>query len=258
MTEAIYVSDEELQRFVDGELPESRYQEIAELLGSDPLLARAVDAYREINTMLAGLNLDVLSEPVPERLRIDAKRVTPSWWRHAAAVAALAIGLGVGWQLNAAFHPAHQGSLERLASGAVTAHEVYASEILHPVEVRADGEQHLERWLSKRLQFDIRVPDISSDGYRLLGGRLLPGDSVSPHALVMYERQDGARLSLYIARPADGEEPTALTYDSFENVGVYSWIDHELQCAVVASVDQELSRDRLHDLADKLYEQLEL
>ena len=79
---------------------------------------------------------------------------------------------------------------------AIAAHRTFSVETRHPVEVGANEEIHLVQWLSKRLGHQLIVPDLSTLGFRLMGGRLLPADS-GPAALFMYEDGKGTRLSCY-------------------------------------------------------------
>ncbi len=69
---------------------------------------------------------------------------------------------------------------------AAMAHVVYSREKRHAIEVMANEERHLVSWLSKRLGFALKVPNLSREGYALVGGRLLPGDQGSV-AHFMYE-----------------------------------------------------------------------
>lgn len=65
------------------------------------------------------------------------------------------------------------------ARRAALAHAVYAPEVRHPVEVAAVEKAHLAAWLSKRLEAEVRAPDLGGAGFALLGGRLLPGEALS-------------------------------------------------------------------------------
>ena len=134
-----------------------------------------------------------LDEPVPERLTQTVWRrsvhVDHRPWRLAAAgVAVLAVGMAVGvgigafWRGGSAREPAvaaNPGWIQRAA----VAHAVYAPEERHPVEVNVregDGarqreqEQHLSRWLTRRLSVPVKLFDLRSEGFELVGGRLLP------------------------------------------------------------------------------------
>ena len=98
------------------------------------------------------------------------------------------------------------------AQQAASAHVVYTPEVLHPVEVGADQEAHLVKWLSKRLGADIKAPSLVSVGYQLLGGRLLPGDS-GPAAQFMYNNESGKRLTLYVRTKAKDNEATEFRFE---------------------------------------------
>ncbi len=73
-----------------------------------------------------------------------------------------------------------------LARVAAVAHAVYSPEVRHPVEVGADQEAYLVRWLPKRLGANLKVPHLAAQGYPLVGGRLLPGER-GPAAQFMYQ-----------------------------------------------------------------------
>ena len=95
---------------------------------------------------------------------------------------------------------------------AALAHSVYTPEVRHPVEVSVrEGdlaqqkaqEEHLARWLTKRLAMPVKLVDLSAQGYILVGGRLLP-DANKPSAQFMYENAQGKRVTLYLRKPEPG------------------------------------------------------
>ncbi|MBC7975048.1 MAG: hypothetical protein H7138_08690 [Myxococcales bacterium] len=53
----------------------------------------------------------------------------------------------------------------------------------HPVEVKAQ-EEHLSRWLTRRLNVPVKLFDLWAQGFELVGGRLLP-DAEGPSAQLM-------------------------------------------------------------------------
>ena len=121
----------------------------------------------------------------------------------------------------------------------------------HPVEVGASDEAHLVQWLSKRLGYAIKAPDLSPQGLRLLGGRLLPGAD-GPAAQLMYEAPDGRRYTLYCAR-ASGRSETAFRFAEAGDTAAFYWIDAQAGYALVGPRD----RERLLKLARAIYEALE-
>ena len=81
-----------------------------------------------------------------------------------------------------------QDAETRVAGNAIAAHRIYVSERLHPVEVPAEQEAHLVQWLSRRVGKPLTAPNLKPQGYRLIGGRLLPAGGEAA-ALFMYENR---------------------------------------------------------------------
>lgn len=243
------VSDEALHAYVDGRLDAMRGAEVEAWLAVNAEAAERVRAYRAQNRALKALLDPVLDEPVPASLTESLyrpRRVRP--WRAAAAAAWVAIGAIAGYALHEWRTPPAVVATPFFERAAV-AHVVYAAEVLHPVEVRADQEAHLVQWLSKRLGKELRIPDFASLGYQLVGGRLLPGDK-GPAAQFMYQDTHGARLTLYVSTPGDDAPPTAFRYEEQAGTHVLYWMDRELGFALVGEQD----RARLLDVAHLAYQ----
>ena len=79
----------------------------------------------------------------------------------------------------------------------------------HPVEVPAADADHLVQWLSKRVGYQLRAPDLEKLGLKLVGGRLLPGPT-GPAAFFMYEAPSGERYTIYCARSQRARHGAAL------------------------------------------------
>ncbi|MBO9514329.1 MAG: anti-sigma factor [Variovorax sp.] len=221
------------------------------------------DALRE-------LHRDVLDEPVPPALlaaagmvaRSQARRA--SWARWGGMAAGLAVAFGAGWLASGQWNaPAAGAALARgpaareFVHAAALAYAVYAPEKRHPVEVGAAEQQHLVQWLSKRLDRPLRVPDLSPQGYALVGGRLLPG-SEGARAQFMFEGSGGERLTLYIGSlsPAPGAArggETAFRFSDDGPVPSFYWVDRGFGYALTGP----LSRDALLGLATAVHRQLE-
>lgn len=223
-------------------------------LSADPVVRETLDDWDRQDATLQALYGSVTDEPVPERLRtvIDeaaAHRALGSVFaRLAAAVVLLAIGGAAGWGTARLLAP---GVPEAdLAELAVRAHETYTPEIVHPVEVPAERHDHLAAWLSNRVGMKITLPDLQAEGYRLLGGRIVP-DEHGVAALLMYEDSGGKRMTLYIASEPGAEE-TGFRYASNDGISSVWWYEDGLGCAIVA----DLPRDRLKALGIVAYEQL--
>jgi anti-sigma factor RsiW len=241
--------DADLHAYVDGRLDAGRAAELEAWLAGDPAAAARIEAWRRQQQELHRHYDAVLEEPVPERLRRAAGR---SPWRPqalAAVVAWLVIGGTAGWQLRGA--PAPEARTAGLVRQAVLAHAVYVPEVRHPVEVGADQEAHLVQWLSKRLGTAVRVPDLQAAGFKLVGGRLLPGET-GPAAQFMYQDGAGRRVTLYLRHGGDARE-TAFRYAREGNVSAFYWVDRGAGYALAG----DLPREDLLALAEAAYRQLE-
>ena len=171
------------------------------------------------------------------------------WMQMAAAIVLLVAGAAAGYVLRGVVSPQHY-AITALLERAVSAHTVYVSEVRHPVEVDASEEAHLVKWLTKRLGAEVRAPSLSSLGYDLLGGRLLPA-SGTPAAQFMYQNTGGKRLTLYV-RSTDRSGNVAFQYESYGALSAFYWIDRPLAYALIG----ELPRAELLAIARITYEQL--
>lgn len=235
------LTEADLHAYVDGDLSPSRQKEVEAYLDAHPEAAAEVEDYRRMNAALHQLYDPVLDEPLPAQLAVRPARAR--LWRAAAAVAWMSLGGLIGWSLQPdmlvrlAGEPGHRDhALPDLVQPAAFAHVVYTPEVRHPVEVPATDEQHLVDWLSNRLHSDIRAPDLSGQGYRLVGGRLLPSTDRMA-AQFMYERADGLRVTLYVRRGAWENTSTAFRFDRTGGLGVFYWIDGPLGYALTGNLE---------------------
>jgi len=180
----------------------------------------------------------------------------PPWIGYTKAAMLVAVGIAIGLATPyfrtagapvAAAQPAATFSMR-----AARAHLVYAPEVRHPVEVDATQQEHLVKWLSKRLAVELKVPLLTGEGFELLGGRLLPGPE-GPVAQFMYQDSAGKRLTLYVSKPNRADQPAAFRYAQEGPVSVFYWIDRDCGYALSG----ELDRPTLTRVATAVYRQLE-
>lgn len=252
------VGEDDLQAYLDGRLAPERLAAVERYLEDHPSAASELERDR----MLLGELRDRLgpkaAEPIPTRLRISSIRVGVrrrrlAHLRSVAAVCAwLAIGGFGGWMANGLLEApkTDAGRIARMADDAISAYRTFVVEVVHPVEVRADEEAHLVGWLSKRLRTPVTAPDLTSLGYRLMGGRLLPGLS-GPAAMLMYDDDAGTRLTLYVK--TDETEDTAFQFVKQDGVSAFLWRDRGLGYVVTA----ETPREALMPVARLVYDELQ-
>lgn len=195
----------------------------------------------------------VLTEPIPARMYLRQ----PAWIGLTRAAAVFAAGIAVGLaasQLRPEAAPAAIAAQpQALAVRAARAHAVYASEVRHPVEVDATQQDHLVKWLSKRLGYPLKIPVLAGEGFELLGGRLLPGPDGGPVAQFMYQDSAGKRLTLYVSRRSRAEALSAFRFAKEGPVSVFYWIDRDCGYALSGEID----KPALARIATAVYRQLE-
>jgi anti-sigma factor RsiW len=245
------VTEDELHAHVDSELPADRRDAVEKWLAEHPEDAARVAAWRAQAEVIRAHYGATAVEPVPERLKLERlPRAGRSWAAiaTAATIVAFLVGTGVGWMARGA--SAGPSGFELFTSEALDAYRLYVVEVRHPVEVPGAERAHLAQWLSKRLGYVLRVPNLESLALKLVGGRLLPGPT-GASAFFMYEGPSGERFTLYCAR--SNEPETAMRFRAEDQAAALYWVDREL--AYVASGPP--NRDQLQRVAQAAYDQLE-
>lgn len=242
--------EEDIHALVDGEIEESQRAEVEAQLVGLPEEAERVRVYRQFNAGLKALYDPVLDEPVPARLL--ALRARRGVWlaRYAAAAVLIAFGVALGWFARS-LAPIAPSPAPTLARQAAVAHAVYAPEVRHPVEVGAAEEDHLVRWLSKRLGTELKCPKLGHLGFDLVGGRLLAGPN-GPVAHFMFQDARGARLTLYVSAQRGESRQTAFRFSQEDRISVFYWIDGRFGYALSG----EMGREQLLKIANHVYAQL--
>ncbi len=271
MTTPTPIDDEALSAWLDGELDDEQRARVEAWLRDHPEDAARVRLWAADAEALRARLEPVLAEPVPARLEQRVWRRAPralGWQRWAAAVALLVTGGLVGaaltWQLqrqqtaHLAAAPAAQGWVQRAA----VAHSVYVPEVRHPVEVKAQ-EEHLARWLTRRLERPVKLFDLRAQGFELVGGRLLP-DAAGPSAQLMYqpigqagEGAQAQRVTVYLRQPED-DTPAAFRYEQRGELGMFYWVEgaRGARPACGYAIVGALPRERLLALAEAIERQM--
>jgi anti-sigma factor RsiW len=251
-------SERDIHMALDGELPADERVAYETWLDSNPEMKAKSTRYTADLAALRVAFAGVLDEPVPARLQktvfgeAPIRGVAPHsrWWLAAAAAAVLAVG-GLGGYFAGKDRSGQEDPAEdQLAERAIAAHVIYAAEQRHAVEVPASDKDHLQTWLSNRVGLKLVAPDLTADGFQLVGGRLLPAGQ-SKAAMLLYQDDKGERISLFVT--VESAESAKGTYASAEDgpQAVY-WLDKGYGCAVVGS----LPRERLAAVARSAYSQL--
>jgi anti-sigma factor RsiW len=266
------VTEDELHALMDGRLSPGAHAALQARLAHDPHASATLSAYADQRKALRGLHRDLLDQPVPPGLLAtaiqlaDSRDRTSQWWRWGGMAASVVLVFGAGWVAHGQWQSMRpkadvaaakaRGTSQEFARQAAVAHVVYAPEVRHPVEVTAAQQEHLVQWLSKRVGKPLKIPDLTAQGFELVGGRLLPGDG-GARAQFMYQATGGERVTLYLgaidsaANAAAGLE-TAFSFSNAGPVPGFYWVDQGFGYALAG----KLSRESLMQLAQAVYQQL--
>ena len=246
------VSEEELHAYVDGAIAGGECAVIEKWLESHPDDAARVSAWRAQADAIRARYGAAANEPVPARFDLERlTRANRKWPRLAAAVALLAFLAGgtAGWLGRGTWEGSAPSAL--VTAEVLDAHKLYVVEVRHPVEVPGSEADHLSQWLSRRVGYAVRPPDLGASGLNLIGGRLLPSPSGPAAAFFMYEASSGERFTVYCRRAKAPE--SALRYRASGAVGSFFWVGDDVAFVVSGPAD----RARLQKVAESVYEQVE-
>jgi anti-sigma factor RsiW len=235
-----------LHAFGDGELDLVRSLEVERHLQECPACAAALRGQQALRESLAdpaffhrapaGLRGRVVA-----RLRSAAKPPAARHafpWRGAVAAAASVALLALGaW------------GLLRLRSGPsaedLVARQVYASHMRslledHLLDVKSSDRHRVKPWFAGRVDFSPPVPDLSGEGFKLLGGRLDYLDNRKAAAVVYQRRKHVINLFIRPAAGRSSQAPQALTVQGYQ---VLHWSDGDLTYWAVSDLNEEELRE---------------
>jgi anti-sigma factor RsiW len=246
------VTEDELNAYVDGELPADRRGAVEAWLASHPDDATRIASWRVQIEAIRARYAPIADEPLPDRLKLERLPGRGRSWAGiaaAAAILAFLIGGAAGWLARGASAAAPSG-FDLFTAEALDAYKLYVVEVRHPVEVPGAERTHLVQWLSKRVGYEVRAPNLEPIGLKLVGGRLLPGPT-GASAFFMYEGGSGERFTLYCAHAKDAQ--TQMRYRDGDQTAAFYWADREL----VYVMSGPAHRDTLQQVARAAYDQLD-
>ncbi|MDI1244495.1 MAG: anti-sigma factor [Rhodoferax sp.] len=265
------LSDDDLHTLVDGQGSRHELAALQARLADDPDAQARFTQWQHQRDLMHRLHAQVLSEAVPAALLQAAQAGSAvrstDWSRYGGMAAGVVMAFAAGWLANANWQDksAHNSVEPGMARAqperefihqAVLAHAVYTPEIRHPVEVSAQEQQHLVQWLSKRLNKPLKVPDLTTQGFDLVGGRLLPGEA-GARAQFMFQDTAGQRVTLYLGavHPTAAElssQETGFRFEPQAGIPSFYWIDQGFGYALAG----QLPHATLMQLAQAVYRQL--
>lgn len=247
------ITEEDLHAYVDAALSAARHTEVVDYLQAHPDVAARVDTYQAQRTALREALAPIAEEPVPAELNLAAliarhgRPARYGWRAVAAAVALFAVGGATGWLARG---PVQLSGIPALAQEAADSYQVYAPDQGRPVELAATDRALLVRWLSRRLNHPVVIPDLSASGYQFMGGRLVATPH-GPAGLLMYNDPSGTRLVLLV-HPMAPDVNANMTEHQEGPVGGYAWASEGVGYSLVGPATNK----ELHPIANEVRRQL--
>jgi anti-sigma factor RsiW len=246
------VQEDDLHAYADDRLDPGRRNEVEAHLQANPALRRRVEGWREQAQALRDALAFKLREPVPSSLhlgRLQERRAARQRWSlfsspgRVAAAMLLTLGLGIatGWTARGTLR---MGEVTRLGMEAAAAHSVFATDPTHPIEIGPENRTELVAWIDRKLHRSVNVPDLSAQGYRLIGGRVL-STMIGPAAMLIYDDDQGGRITLYLQPMRSDVAPMQPVSSGAANG--YAWIDGHMGYGVISDGDASM-----HGLADRV------
>jgi anti-sigma factor RsiW len=216
-------------------------------------VAKRITGFAGQRELLRKALASIADEPLPSQLNLSRIIENRRWRRlpvgwAVAAMLMLSIGGLGGWVMRGAVQ-ASPGGLAALAQEAAYSYQVYAPDRVRPVEMRATDSAQLVQWVSNRLHQPVKLPDLTTSGYRLMGGRLI-ATSHGPAAMFMYDDDRGDRL-VVLTRPMQSDQNAPMAPHAQGNVAGFAWADGGIGYSLVGQV----AADALKPIANEVRRQ---
>ncbi|HET9742191.1 MAG TPA: anti-sigma factor [Terriglobales bacterium] len=236
-----------LHAYLDNELDLVRSMELEDHLAECGECAHEVASYRTLRENIAGADLRYATPP-DLRSRIDAalrkeerqraKSARPQrsipWWNWATVAAACVI-VAAALIVPRFVSPRENSTLAR----ELVADHVRSLMASHLTDVLTSDQHTVKPWFTGKIDFSPQVPDLSAEGFDLIGGRLDYLDG-HPAAAIVYQRHKHV-INLFTWPSAGADEaPHATEQDGFH---VIQWRKGGMDyCAISDVNEQELSQ----------------
>lgn len=228
------ISEDLLHAFVDGELEQGQYSQLAEVIAQDPTLSQRIAAFRADKAMFAQVYGPLAERPLPadwvtqiER-SVGSRRVP-----HSALWMALAAALVIGIVSLAYFRPVPTDSGESIIREAIAAR----NHKLAPRETLEAGTmaqmQAIDHAAASSLKMRLKAPDLSRMGYRLANARVYEGVPGGKAVELVYKGADHSNLTIYVRRPT-----SAVRFDQFKRDGlrICIWQDDVIGTVITGNI----------------------
>jgi len=174
--------------------------------------------------------------PVDSRPLIAKKRPeSPSIlfgtsWNWLALAAAIVFAAVIAWNILPRLQRA--GNDQFLATQLIASH-VRSLMANHLTDVASSDQHTVKPWLDTKLDFAPAVPDLSSEGFPLIGGRLDYLDNRPVAALIYQRRKHFINLFVWRAALDETRTPRTITRQGYQ---LLHWVDSDFNYWAVSDV----------------------
>lgn len=180
-----------------------------------------------------------VDEPVPSVLfdSIEsgtAKRLSLS----TIAIVALFVGMGISFayaKVSSSYAPLTPTQLPANML-ALSAHNTFAVDLVHPVQVKANDMEHLENWLSYRVDSRVLLAEYNNVGYALVGANIVP-DGKHASSMLIYENAKQERVSVFTRYYGGSHDMSNIRSDKGLDLNLLSWQENGAQHTMVSSLE---------------------
>jgi anti-sigma factor RsiW len=236
------ITEGDLHAFIDDALSDERRLEVENYLAERPEAARRVESYRRQRDELRAAFAPAAAEPIPERLNLArmvearSRSNKRQWQAVAAALALVVFGAAGGWSIRRIYEPVSGAGISALAQEAADSFVTYTPDRIRPVEVREQPE--MLEWASNRLKRPVAAPDLTAEGYRFMGGRLVAtGHGCA--VLFMYDDDHGSRL-VFLSRPMIVDQNAPMEQHGNGRIAEFAWSENGIGYSIVGQISSQL------------------
>jgi anti-sigma factor RsiW len=234
--------EELLHPYLDGELDAARRSAVDEHLQSCAACREELKQLQMLRRVLQNPELRYgASETLRQRLlnelkKADARERRPAWPMWSGAIAAGVLAVALFWNYmphGGAPATAPVADVDDDMVDSAVDQQQDALKDSHLTDIASADAKTVQSWFSGKLAYTPPVPDLSAQGYTLVGGRL---DKVKgePAAALTYKHGDDV-VTLFVCAAQHGDKD--IDTDSDDGYQVVYWTKGSLSFWVVSKLD---------------------
>jgi anti-sigma factor RsiW len=223
---------------LDGELSESESAKIQEHIEN---CASCDGLYQRLEQLQSDIRKQVIRHTAPDHLQRSIQaalrkaaasetQARPSRWNWMAVAASVLLFASMAWNIAAL--------RSRASARDVLAQEVLSSHLrslmgTHLLDVPSSDQHTVKPWFNGKLNFSPDVKDFSSQGFRLVGGRIEYINDRPVAALVYQRRQHLINLFIW---PSPSSSPSGYSEMERSGYNLVSWTEDGITCWAVSDL----------------------